>query len=230
MTPGVISQALLMVRANVDPYAAFVKALLHLNSDFSDSATPATTWINGGSGAVITTAPADVLTGGGSLSCQSSNSDRIATGSTVLDVGTGDFCVELWFRDDDVATNGTSLWLLQGVATSQTVRVYTSGVGFITADVSAGGPAGLVAYSFDVWHHSAITRSGSNWTHWLDGVAVQTWTNGTFNTGTSSTNFWLGAASSANTSLMCLIDEFRITVGVPRYTTAFTPTYPFPNP
>ena len=230
MNPAAICQALLMVRVVADPFASFVRSLLHLNTDLSDSATPATTW-NTVSGAVITNTPAKVLTGGGSLDCQASSSARISASGTVFDLGTSDFCVECWFLDEIVAGRNTHLWLLQGNATGETVRVYspTAG-GELTVDANGGAPVGTAPYARNAWQHSAVTRSGSNWTHWINGTAAQTWTNATFNTGASGTVFWLGSASSAGSGLCCIIDEFRYTVGTPRYTAPFTPSFPFPNP
>lgn len=228
-SPAVI-QARLMAGGFTDEYAAFVKSLLHFDGGVDDSATPATSWALGG-GAVITADGAKILAGSGALDCSSSTGDRIAATSSAMNLGTGDFCIECWFYDPNIGTKNQGLWLLEGTATSQTVRVYGSASATITADASGGGPsAPEVAYSLSTWNHIAVTRSGSNWTLWLNGVSSKTWTNGTFNGGAASTNLWVGSASGLTSGRQCYIDEFRITVGVPRYTTTFTPTYPYPNP
>lgn len=230
MTPAAICQALLMVRGEVDPFASFVKSLLHLNTDLADSATPANTWTFDG-GAAITAVPANVLAGAGSLSCESSTDDRITDNGTIFDLGTGDFCIECWFKDNNIGGKNQGLFLIQSVSTTQSVRVFGSAASTITADATGGGPAGPeVSYSLSTWNHIAVTRSGSNWTLWLNGTAEKTWTNGTFNGGSGSSNIWLGSLSSAGTSRQCIIDEFRLTIGTPRYTGAFSPSFPFPNP
>lgn len=223
-------QALLMRDNLVDPLAAFVKSLLHFDGGLADSATPATSWALSG-GAVVTADSGRILAGSGALDCSSSNSDRVAATSSAMNVGTGDFCVECWFFDPNAGTKNQGLWTLEGTATSQTVRVYGSASATITADVSGGGPsAPEVAYSLSTWNHIAVSRSGSNWTLWFNGVAGKTWTNGTFNGGAASTNLWVGSSSGGGSGRQCYIDEFRITVGTPRYTAPFTPSYPFPNP
>ncbi len=232
MTAAAICQAMLMLpRSNVDPFANFVRSLLHFEGDLTDSADPTITW-GFDAGAALTGTPGDVLAGAESLSCQTSSSDRISATGTQFDTGTSDFCAEIVYRDDNLGTKNEIIFLFQGIATSQSVRLYSPAVGAaVLADASGGGPAGPGASAaYSTPHHAAITRSGSNWTLWLDGASVKTWTNGTFNTGASGTNVWLGSGSSGGSGLMCILDEWRLTVGTPRYTAPFTPSYPFPNP
>lgn len=229
-TPATMIQAVLMTRNEIDPFAAFTESLLHFDGGVTDSATPAIPWALD-AGAVVTTNPARILTGSGALDCSSSADDRLAATSATLNLSTGDFCIECWFYDPNIGTKNQYLWLVQSTSTSQSVRVYGSGVATITADASGGGPsAPEVNYTLNTWNHVAVTRNGSNWTVWLNGVAEKTWTNSTFNGGVASTNAWIGSGSSPGSGRQCYIDEWRVTAGTPRYTAPFSPTYPFPNP
>ncbi len=73
------------------------------------------------------------------------------------------------------------------------------------------------------WHHVAWTRSGSGHTLWLDGVSVGT---GTW-AGTMpdiAANIFVGNhLPTAGTNFNGHIDDLRISIGSPVYTSAFTP-------
>jgi hypothetical protein len=223
-------QALLMKNNFTDSLSSLVKTLLHFDGGLTNTGLGGDSFALGG-GAVINTTPADVLTGSGSLDCVASTDANTAATGAGANLGTGDFCVECWFFDSNAGTKNQFLWLLQSTSTSQTLRVYGSASATLTADASGGGPsAPEVGYSLGAWQHCAVTRSGSNWTFWMNGAVGKTWTNGTFNGGVASTNWWIGSGSSPGTGRQCRIDEFRVTVGNPRYTAPFTPSYPYPNP
>jgi hypothetical protein len=75
--------------------------------------------------------------------------------------------------------------------------------------------------SVDIWYHVAMVRSGSTITLYVNGVSKGTITNSAtlgFASGSSSLNRLGGGVSDA-----MYIDEFRITKGIARYTTGFTP-------
>lgn len=209
-----------------DPYWTSVRTLLHFDGSVTDLSTSAVAYALN-SGAVLSSSLQ--LYGTGCLDCRASTDANCAGTAVALSMGAGDFCTEFWFKDSVEAANNQYIFLLQGVASAQTVRVYSPGANQLAVDVSGGGHAGTVAYSYGQWYHVAVTRSGNNWTFWLDGVAVKTWVNATFTTGGAATNFWLGSGSGAGTGLTILMDEFRHTVGVPRYTAPFSPSGPFPN-
>jgi hypothetical protein len=81
----------------------------------------------------------------------------------------------------------------------------------------------------DVWHHIAIVRNGSAWACYVDGTSRAT---GTFSGGISniSSGPRIGADQNYGRYFAGYIDEIRITKGVARYTTNFTPsTTAFPN-
>lgn len=208
-----------------DPYWSYVKLLLHFDGDYVDS-SPVAGAYGGGGGATITTT--NQRFGSGGLDCTAGTDAEVAGGSIALAMGTGDFCIECYFKDPNTPSANTFFWFLQSASTTQTIRMFQSGGGQITIDNSGVGPGASVAYSYDTWYHAAVTRSGTSFTFWLNGAAALTWTNSTLNM-PGIINVRVGKSSSAGTGRRAYIDEFRLTVGVPRYTAPFTPTGPFPN-
>ena len=132
--------------------------------------------------------------------------------------GTGDYTVETWFRASDVTTiqalfdgrvgvttTGISLFVESGV-----IKVYTDSV-FLS-----GG-----TLSTNTWHHVALTRGSGTTTIWLDGTSVASTSSAlTLSDGgcriarhNSSTYYFAGH-----------VDLFRVTKGVCRYTSTFSPS------
>lgn len=204
-----------------DPYWSYVKTLLHFDGDLTDMGSGATSFGNTG-GAVLSTT--NTKFGAGSLDCTASADARCFGSGNGVGIGTGDFCLELWFYDP--SSTGNQYVLLHSGTDS--IRVITDFSGGLTVDLTGVSPVGYFSYSYASWNHLAITRSGNSWKTWLNGVEVQSWTNSTHNGG-GSASFWIGSGSSSATGMRLLIDDLRLTVGVPRYTSTFTPSGPFPN-
>jgi hypothetical protein len=84
-------------------------------------------------------------------------------------------------------------------------------------------------YPFNEWNHCAISRSGNNFKMFLNGEETASATssesiNNNYNV------LKIGDDEGSNNSANGRIDEVRITKGVARYTSNFTPpTQPFPN-
>lgn len=156
--------------------------------------------------------------------------------------GTSNFTFEFWVNVD--ATQPKSYPYL--FASS----IYNSGGGFIiylpgpgTAwggtdrlyfQSSTSGAAGpnmqsTSAFKGQGWKHVAITRNGSTFRLFVNGVQEATVTNSTANfTGATSPGSYLGAGISgagvdANTWTKGYIDLLRVTKGACRYTSNFTP-------
>ena len=180
-----------------DPYWSYVKTLLHFDGNTTDSSTAGVTYTNSGGATLATSGQ---LYGSGALDCRPSNNATCSGSSAALVMGAGDFCIECWFRDENQGTKNQYVWTIEESSASKTVRVYAPSAGNISCDVSGGGPVGSVAYSYNVWIHSAVTRSGNNWTHWINGVAQQTWTNATFS-GNSSILVYVGKGTGPNSGV-----------------------------
>lgn len=214
-----------------DPYFSSVKTLLHFNganlsTTITDSeGTPKTFTAN--SGAKISTALSQY---GGSSLLLNGTSDYVSTpDSADFAFGAGDFTVEAWVRPSAAVSSlqiicgqwgstdlGWNLALSSG--NSLVLETSTTGLYQVPRDlVSAGGVAPTGSFT-----HVAMTRLGNLYTLWAGGVSVGTLTI----TGTlfdSSLAMTIGASAVSGNFFAGNIDDLRITKGVARYTTTFTP-------
>jgi hypothetical protein len=140
----------------------------------------------------------------------------------------GDFTVEFWLNpdtvttsyadsslatllDSDVATGtGTEWWAIHQI--NNTLQFVHNGAARLTSD------AELTA---SVWQHCAFVRSGSTLTCYIDGVAEGSTTYSTAING--SRKLYIAKQPGASRFYKGYIDDLRITKGVARYTTTFTP-------
>jgi hypothetical protein len=75
-----------------------------------------------------------------------------------------------------------------------------------------------------VWYHCAVSRAGADLRFFVDGALMATHNIGTASIHNSSTAIRIGAENATPANFWNgWIDEVRITVGVARYTAAFTP-------
>lgn len=146
--------------------------------------------------------------------------------NTALQLGTGTFTVEGW-----VYRNASGTYGLVGKGTSTTgwlVSLNASNQIVFTFDTSTITSVGTVAAT--TWTHIAVVREGTG--------ANQTkiYISGTNDgTGTVSNNFnqtnpiYVGADRTGGSAANAYLQDIRITKGVARYTSNFTPpTAPFP--
>lgn len=155
------------------------------------------------------------------------------TGGNLL-LGTGDFTVELWFYARASRTH--RLFSLDGSGPSSFyagLRIDLNGSGTFGLYSSNGGSHNIItdqgSWSVNTWTHLAITRSGNDFRFFKNGTQFYTVnsTHGLMN-GTSHT---IGMLASYGADWFDgLIDDFRVTRDVARYTSNFTPpTAPFPD-
>lgn len=160
----------------------------------------------------------------------------ISSGISDFDFPSGDFTIEFWFYQNNAANavfvskgGGSGSWsdadghyyLLHVENGFLYAQYHISGNNLVTLS-TASPPA-------TQWHHFAFCRSGNTIAAYLNGT--------TFGSSTSalsepSTNnlFRIGFGVANQNYLNGYIDDLRITKGVARYTSNFTPpTAPFPN-
>ena len=147
----------------------------------------------------------------------------------------GDFTVEFWLNPDTVTTSyansslatlldsdaatgtGTEWWAIHQI--NNTLQFVHNGTDRLTSD------AELTA---SVWQHCAFVRSGSTLTCYIDGVAEGSTTYSTAING--SRKLYIAKQPGASRFYKGYIDDLRITKGIARYTTTFTPpTKAFPD-
>jgi hypothetical protein len=179
-------------------------------------------------GAAISTAQSKF--GGSSMYFDGSGDYLVAPPSQNFAMGTGDFTIELWINTTTAADDG----ILQisttagGFATSYTNGLMLAVVSG-TLYYAVGGSASSTSTSINNgnWRHIAMARSGSTLQVFVDGTSVASVTNTNSVTGT---NLVIGGYYSTSYTLDGYINDLRITKGVARYTSNFTPpTQAFPT-
>jgi len=174
---------------------------------------------------------------GGASIAFDGNGDRVAVANNAaLNFGTGDFTVECWVRSvlpltsynlryAHICGKGNGI-----VASTYSLVFYQSKILFISN--SSFAKVGTSTLTNNTWYHFAASRSGSTLKLFVDGVEEYSGTDTTNYTSSASFNAGDRQALDQNNQypLDGYIDDLRITKGVARYTSSFTPpTAPFPD-
>lgn len=139
-------------------------------------------------------------------------------------MGTGDFTIECWFRQDaspsgkqaifDTRVSGrdTTTGFSFGIHNNGSFYIYNNGDIPVTS-------AGFV--SADTWHHAAVSRKSGTFVLYLDGVAKQ------YSTPTerdfTDTEAKIGRRNDTDAELFKgYLDELRVSKGIARYTGSTT--------
>ena len=219
----------------VDPFFANVSSLLHF-----DGSTGSTTFLDQKGNTWTASGNAQISTAqkkfGSSSGLWDGASDYISTAfATAFNISTGDFTLESFVRpvlggDRNIGSqrdSGAEGWALEVRATGAIwLRAKINGV---YSDTKITTATGLV--SAGNWYHIALTRNGNLFTIWLDGVSVATLTSAGTLDNNSGAPLRIGRSqSSSEDDYSGYMDEFRLTKGVCRYTSTFTPpSAPFPD-
>jgi hypothetical protein len=145
-----------------------------------------------------------------------------------LDFGTGDFTIEMWAYHLSNDYAGTLFYYTEAAAFSLVVAATT---GLVTLNYrSSGGTQASIAtgvtFPLATWQHVVVQRRGTNFEFYLHGVLSNTTaiTGGASSTVNSAGAFYLGRTNTSSAlSWNGYIDEVRVTKGVARYPTSFTP-------
>jgi hypothetical protein len=184
------------------------------------------------------------LFGNGILDNRAANNSLVAAASsTQLDLGTGDFTLEQEVRFFALPTTTHKAEIIGKWDETDNRRSYQLYLGGPSLDsgnlvfrISTDGKAGTVstviswpwAPDLNRWYHLAVCRASSETLLFIDGVqqgVPAADANAYF---ASGTNLAMGGQadgtiSVANASFSGFLDEVRVTVGVARYITDFTP-------
>ncbi len=216
----------------------YTKVLLHF--DGSDGATTITdsnaggsahTWTAAGNAQIDTAA---YKFGGASLLCDGTG-DWVSTSDHAdFSLGSGDFTIDCWFNVS--AGSGGPKYIAGQAntvpdASSVSFLILRTNANVMEANVYAAGvPTGITGTTQFTnatntgWHHLAFVRTGNTLKLFIDGV--QEGSSTTFSgTVTNSANALAVGAAGEHTSNPWegWIDEFRISVGIARWTTTFSP-------
>jgi len=162
------------------------------------------------------------------------NSDYVTVpDSDDWDFGDGDFTIDFWTKFNDVtgvqcfmshATDINNYWYF--------IKSQVTGIRFVV-EVSASSVinTGNTTVFTDTtsWHHIAVVRNGTNMQVYLDGVSLSSIT-----TSVSIANqtgaLQIGASSQHSYYHNGWLEELRISKGIARWTSNFTPNaYPYNN-
>ena len=154
-----------------------------------------------------------------------------------LDLGSGDFTVEMWYMPV-ASVNGTYLFSLNWEDDSgsnysqvsvEATNYFQAGKMRVAAGTHDGDPE-FTNYSTDLdlntWNHIAVVRSGDTVTCYVNGVANTTAITVSGALTNNSKGVYLGrrARSDSPKYANCYLDEVKIFKGYAKYTSNFTPS------
>jgi hypothetical protein len=203
-----------------DPYWGYVVLLMRMNDNFIDetgnhtfstqSGTPdfeEGKYANGG------------LFSSSSINCAASSDFVFSTGI---------YTFEFWVKFKNLT--GTK-YFFGTSASNAWMWMYTDGTTLHNYWFGAASSMGTV--TLDTWHHVAIVGNGGTigaLDMYLDGVKVVDTANQAAQSGTVSLEIGAAYTASGSATASVVLDEIRITKGIARYTTDFTPPlHPYPN-
>ena len=221
-----------------DPYFSNVSLLLHMDgvdgsTVFADNSS-AVRPVSAHGAAIISTAQSKY--GGASGLFQGVNGTYISTPASDRFDFSGDFTIEFFLRI--AATPGVAFGLMtrrSSTAFYSPFNIEVTNSRQIRAQVSLSGASWTTAVtaevlSVNVWHHVAVGRSEGSLLVHADGVLSASADATARALMPSSDQVVIGAASPTEYALNGNMDELRITKGVCRYVSNFTPpSAPFPN-
>ena len=154
---------------------------------------------------------------------------------------TGDFTLEWWvYRVQVSMADNMTIGPIYGLPLTNNIGGYGMTIGYYGSGsstsqgllyASSNGSSWNIASAVQLgsgslgtvgqWVHMAMVRSGTTWSYYVDGTRTYTGTLGSATLATSTgTYMYLGRAWSTASSMEAYYDDFRITVGVARYSGA----------
>lgn len=164
----------------------------------------------------------------------SANSAFFVTNSEEQNISSGDFTIELIYRNTAAPQEFARLFQTRDGDTFAGISILAAGSGgvrqfqlYLSSNGTSFGIAngvGVTSYSADTTYHLALSRQGSTFRFFINGAVVATITSGaSIYYVTTDRTIIGGNSTSTSRSVGGLIDEVRITKGIARYTAAFTP-------
>jgi len=201
------------------PYTsdANTKLLLHFDGDVSDSAHVVT--VNGDPQLSATTAKFD-----GSMYFDGNGDYLSVPDSDDWDFTAGDYTIDLWVKHDGPGAHegyvahrqdSTHVWYLGNKpASGMYWLMYNNGIAVIIENQGNG-------ITDTNWHHVALVKAADVYKIYVDGIEVGTTTNSSLPTFTGP--LYIGKVDTGIYEFAGYIDELRISKGIARWTSNFTP-------
>jgi len=147
--------------------------------------------------------------------------------SSDWEFGSGDFTID-WWEYRFSATTGRCVTsrnapagapgFIVGLSDGTNSLCHFSSDG-VTNDIASAKTFGAIVV--DTWVHYAVVRNGSNWYMFKGGTQTDTWTSSAAIF--TNTNKALTIGKFGTDYITAMIDEFRISKGIARWTAGFTP-------
>jgi len=165
--------------------------------------------------------------GGGSMAFDGSGDWLAAPPTPQTDLGSGDFTLEAWlYRTASGATYDSGIVSRGAPSTLNGYAFgYTSAnVLFFTLNYAGPVVTGVTAIPLNTWTHVAVSRNGNTFRLFVNGVIDATGTSSSSPTTNAGDIFYVGRSGYDSGRIVTgYLDDVRITKGVARYITNFTP-------
>jgi len=205
---------------------SYTKLLLHMDgtnggTTFTDSSSTA----NSVTPTSATTSTAASKFGGASALFTGSSSYLSIPNSTNWDFGSGDFTIDAWVYFNGFSSSSYQYFYSQAILNSTHLQFgYNNSAGMDYEDsvgctFTQGSTSG---WTTGTWYHVALVRYGTTMTMYRNGTALATKTCSVALPSVGTT-LYVGAALAGYHYLNGYIDELRVSKGVARWTTSFTP-------
>jgi hypothetical protein len=217
-----------------DPFLNNVSLLLPFDGSFNDASNNNFTVTTNGN-VQISSAQSKF---GGSSALFDGNGDYLQLAdNNAFELGNSDFTIECWFNlssnkgyqsivNKSYNTSDQYGWILYFETNSTLSFLAGNGSWSVILWTS-------IVPTTNTWHHVAVTRSGNSWKMFYNGNEVVSTTN-SINLNTGTLPLYIGRypyfpSFNSSQDFHGYIDDLRITKGVARYTSNFTPPGPLFN-
>lgn len=235
----------------VDPYYSSVYGLYHLDTDYNDSGPAGRPLMTSSTTSTFGLQSSVSKFGTGALQCSVNMTTVVKVPPHASLYATGDFCVEFWMRANGTQTTYSNILATMGAAGLSSTAAPVDGLGFCNWTNHTGSQTGATTATCylnnppnqarlttirnpndGAWHHLALTRSGSTCYLYFDGV-MESSAPYSLPLDLGKTHGLIigrGTNVANNNTFNGFLDDIRITIGVPRYTSNFSvPTAEHPN-
>ncbi|NBW22848.1 MAG: LamG domain-containing protein [Caulobacteraceae bacterium] len=162
--------------------------------------------------------------GGASLYIDGSSTAFAQCLSSALDIGSSDFAAECWYYPlDNTGTGGTRTIFHFNNGGPGGLHIHRNTSQQLVVDNGVTGTtAGTITMAINQWHHIAVTRSGTTIRGFVNGSQALTHTAQSYAT---ADRLQIGRYGTGGTTgnMYGYVDDVRVTAGVARYTSTFTP-------
>lgn len=149
--------------------------------------------------------------------------------------GTGDYTIDFWVRFNNIPTTSTPMFFYsQYFDAGNCINFYlwkwaTDNKYYLQHNIYSGGTWKIYYQintwtpSTNTWYHLAVTRKGDTWNFWINGVKQVDYTLSGIAVPDFNAVVTVGSNPAWTTSPDGWIDEFRVSKGIARWTSDFTP-------